>query len=58
MITGQDSNMATEMVGFTQRYLPGSSMWYTRLALERSIWDQLKIMTDPKSTQKNQINRT
>lgn len=52
MITGQDSNMATEMVGFTQRYLPGSSMWYTRLALERSIWDQLKIMTDPKSTQK------
>jgi hypothetical protein len=50
--TGQDTNAAGELVKFTQRYLPGSSLWYSRLALERKVWDQLQLMTDPKARSK------
>ena len=50
--TGDDTNAAGELVKFTQRYLPGSSLWYARLALERKVWDQLQLMTDPKARSK------
>lgn len=50
--TGQDTNAASEMVKFTQRYMPGSSLWYARLALERKVWDQLQLMVDPKARSK------
>jgi hypothetical protein len=50
--TGQNTNAAGELVKFTQRYLPGSSLWYARLALERKVWDQLQLMTDPKARSK------
>lgn len=50
--TGEDTNAAGELVKFTQRYLPGSSLWYARLALERKVWDQLQLMTDPKARSK------
>lgn len=50
--TGTDPKVASDLVKFTQRYLPGSSLWYSRLALERKIWDQLQLMTDPKAQQK------
>ena len=50
--TGEDTNAAGELVKFTQRYLPGSSLWYSRLALERKVWDQLQLMTDPKARSK------
>ena len=50
--TGQDTNVASELVKFTQRYTPGSSLWYGRLALERKVWDQMQLMTDPKAKSK------
>jgi len=50
--TGQDTNAAGELVKFTQRYTPGSSLWYGRLALERGLWDQMQLMTDPKAKSK------
>ena len=50
--TGTDPKVASDLVKFTQRYLPGSSLWYARLALERKVWDQLQLMTDPKAQQK------
>jgi len=50
--TGQDTNAAGELVKFTQRYTPGSSLWYGRLALERGLWDQMQLMADPKAKTK------
>jgi len=50
--TGQDTKKAGELVKFTQRYTPGSSLWYGRLALERGLWDQMQLMTDPKAKSK------
>jgi len=45
---GEDTNFAAEAINFTKRYLPGSSLWYGRLAMERRVWDQLSEMADPK----------
>lgn len=51
-IEGEDTNFASDMVGFAGRYTPGSSLWYTRLALERNILQQLQQMADPKAARK------
>ena len=50
--SGEDSNAASEMVKFVQRYTPGSSLWYMRLGLERMLFDRLQLYTDPKAPQK------
>jgi hypothetical protein len=50
--SGEDSNAASEMVKFVQRYTPGSSLWYMRLGLERMLFDRLQLYTDPKASQK------
>jgi len=34
------------------RYLPGSSLWYSRLAMERLVVDQLRLWNDPRRTRK------
>jgi hypothetical protein len=40
-------NYATGWLQFAKRYLPGTSLWYGRLAMERFIWDQLQAAIDP-----------
>jgi len=50
--TGDDTNFASEAIKFTQRYAPGSSLWYSRLAMERMVFDQLTLMADPKAKAK------
>ena len=51
-IEGEDTNFASDMVRFAGRYTPGSSLWYSRLALERGILNQLEQMADPKAARK------
>ena len=46
-LAGEDSNFADELVRYASRNLPGSSIWYARLVLEREIFDQLRLMADP-----------
>ena len=46
---GEDTKIGRESVTFLQRYFPGSSAWYGRLALERLAWDNLKKMVDPEA---------
>lgn len=46
---GEDTNAARELIRFTARYFPGSSLWYLRLGLERKVIDQLQLMADPKA---------
>ena len=48
MMSGKDTNMASEAVNFASRYFPGTSIFYTRLPVERMIWDRMKDWTDPK----------
>lgn len=49
---GKDTNFAADAVRFTQRYMPGGSIWYLRLALQREIFDQLLVETDPDAASK------
>jgi hypothetical protein len=46
---GEETKFGRESVNFLQRYFPGSSAWYGRLALERLVWDNLKKMVDPEA---------
>lgn len=49
---GKDTNAASEFISFAGRYTPGSSLWYSRLALERLVLDQAKLWADPKARTK------
>lgn len=46
---GEDTNASRELIKFAGRYTPGSSLWYSRLALERMVLDQLQLYADPKA---------
>ena len=49
LLKGEDTNLPAEVVQFMRAYTPGGSLWYTRLAWERGVIDQLTRMTDPKA---------
>jgi len=49
---GEDTNIAGEMINFASRYTPGASLWYARLAFERTIVDQARLYADPKARSK------
>ena len=48
-IKGDSTNAGREAAKFMKNYTPGSSVWYTRLAVERLLWDELQRMVDPKA---------
>tara|TARA_R110000824_G_scaffold121257_4_gene277302 strand:+ start:1648 stop:4053 length:2406 start_codon:yes stop_codon:yes gene_type:complete len=45
-VEGEDTDFGREFVEYARRYLPGSSIWYARLGLERAV-DQMMISMDP-----------
>lgn len=51
-VRGEDTNLAADLVQFSRSYTPGGSLWYTRLAFEREVLDQLQLMADPKARSK------
>lgn len=44
-IAGRDPHMGREAVRFANKYTP--DVWYTRLAMDRLIWDTMQRMADP-----------
>lgn len=47
----ENTNMGRELTKFLRSYTPGSSLWYSRLAVDRIMWDQLQTMLDPQYPQ-------
>lgn len=47
----ENTNAGRDAVRFAKRYMPGGSLWYARLALERVVWDRLQDWVDPKAAQ-------
>jgi hypothetical protein len=45
-----EANAGREAVRFLERYTPGSSLWYARLALEREVFDRLQALVDPNAS--------
>ena len=48
-LSGQDTKLARDLLKFGKDYMPGGNIWYTRLALERLVFDQLREEVDPKA---------
>lgn len=46
---GDETNFGREMVRLMRRYTPGGSIWYSRLAYERLLLDQLQLWADPQA---------
>lgn len=44
---GEDTAFAAELMRYVSRYMPGSNIWYARLALDRAVYDQMQMMADP-----------
>lgn len=43
-----DSQTLPKLVEYLRRYTPGTNIWWSRLALERQVWDRLQELADPK----------
>lgn len=46
---GKDTRFGSELAKFAQRYTPGMSLWYWRTAIERNLFDNLRLWADPKT---------
>ena len=46
-VRDEKTNLGKETIDFFGRNLPGASTWYLRLAIERAVLDQLRLMVDP-----------
>lgn len=46
-MAGEDARFGAEAYRFAKRYNPGSSIWYTKLAFDRSFMRMLRLWADP-----------
>lgn len=44
---GDETHFGRELVRLMRRYTPGGTIWYTRLAYERLLMDQMQLWADP-----------
>lgn len=48
-IRGDDTNAGRDFSKFLARYTPGTTLWQTRAAMDRLVWDQLQLLLDPEA---------
>lgn len=46
---GEPTHFAGDALYVAARYVPGSSLWFGRLAFQRAVVDQLALMVDPRA---------
>ena len=56
LISGEKTNAGKELAAFIQRYTPGSSLWYARVALERILFDSIERLINPDFDSDNRRN--
>jgi hypothetical protein len=49
LLAGDDTNIGREISRFVESNTPGRTLWYSRLATERIIFDELDRLLDPKA---------
>ena len=47
-VQGKDTNIGRETVAYFSRYNP-TNLWWSRLAMERVVWDNLQRLADPEA---------
>jgi hypothetical protein len=51
-LNGDDANWMGGAVELASQYTPGQSIWWAREGMEHLIWDQLRLLSDPKAAQR------
>ena len=51
LVEGPGASMGGEVTRFLRRNTPATSLWYTRLAVDRMVWDQIQTHLDPEYRQ-------
>lgn len=46
---GEETHFAGDALYTAASFLPGSSLWYGRLVLQRAVFDQMALMIDPRA---------
>lgn len=49
---GEETHFFGDAVYIGGRYVPGSSLWYARLAFQRGVLDQAALMADPRARER------
>jgi hypothetical protein len=49
LASGEKTHFGRELVKFARGNVPGSNIWYLRLAFERTVFDQLQFLADPEA---------
>lgn len=49
LASGEKTHFGRELVKFARGNVPGSNIWYTRLAWERIVLDQVQFLADPEA---------
>lgn len=49
LASGEKTHFGRELVKFARGNVPGSNIWYLRLAFERVVFDQLQWLADPEA---------
>lgn len=52
LIQGKETKFLPELINYLRRNLPASNLWYTKLLLQREVYDQLLLATDPEAPKK------
>lgn len=47
VMKGENANLGRDVVKFGKRYTPGTTLWQTRAAMDRLVWDQMQMVLDP-----------
>ncbi len=49
---GEETHMAGDALYLAGRYMPGSTLWYSRLAFQREVLDRLALMLDERTPER------
>lgn len=49
LLSGEKTHFGRELVKFARGNIPGSNIWYLKLAWEREVMDQLQFLVDPEA---------
>ncbi len=53
-VRGEETHFLGDAAYIAGRYMPGSSLWYARLAFQRSVLDQAHVWLDPRAPERFQ----
>ena len=57
-LQGKPTHFAGDALYIAGRYMPGSTLWYAKLAFNRAVLDQAALIIDPRARERFQRSET